>query len=493
MKMPHFLAFDLGAESGRAVLGTLTGRRLTIKELNRFPNGMLNINGRWHWNIFRLYEEIKHSLKIAAGLPKIKSNGFASLGLDTWGVDFALLDRQGNFLGLPFAYRDNRTNGMMEKFFKLVPRQHVYQLTGIQFLQFNTLFQLFALVKQKSPLLKSARDLLFIPDIFNYLLTGQKKTEFSFATTSQLYNPQKKDWDEELFKNLGISRSIMQKIILPGSVIGNLTGEIFRETGFPEVPVIAPASHDTGSAVAAVPSEGEEWAYLSSGTWSLMGVETKKPVLTKQALDFNFTNEGGVGGTFRFLKNITGLWILQQCRQSWTKRKLNYQELAGQAASAPPFKALINPDQPEFLNPPDMPEAMAQFCRQTKQPVPKSPAEITRCILESLALKYRTVLDQLRKIYPKPIKVIHIIGGGVKNSLLCQFTADATGLPVLAGPAEATAIGNIMVQAMGLGYVNSLSEARAIIKHSFTSTRYEPRQTEEWNKAYAKFCEIKQP
>jgi rhamnulokinase len=485
---PSFLAFDIGADSGRAILGCLDKQRLKIKELGRFANGMVFILGHWHWNIYRIFEEVKKGIKICASEANVRPQ---SIAFDTWGVDFALLSRDGSFLGLPYAYRDSRTEGAMEEFFKKLSRRRVYELTGIQFLQFNSLFQLFSMKRDNSPLLDVASDLLFMPDTFNYFFTREKKTEFTFATTSQLYNPRKKDWDNELFAALGVSRSIMQEIVPPGTVIGPLEKPISKEMGISDIPVIAVASHDTGSAVGAVPAEGEDWAYISSGTWSLMGVETKEPVINEQALELNFTNEGGVGGTFRFLKNITGFWLLQECRRAWAKeRLLSYDELTEMAASAPPFRSLVEPDWRGFLNPADMPDAIRQFCRNTKQKAPDSPAQFVRCILESLALKYRHTLEQLKKVYAHPIRRIHVIGGGAKNRLLNQFAANATGLPVIAGPVEATAVGNIMVQALALGYFSSHREMRKVIGQSFELERYDPQQSKEWDSAYERFQEI---
>ncbi len=482
MPAHNILAVDLGAESGRAILGTIEDGRLRIRETARFPNKMVRVTGHFHWDVFNLYEEIMNSLKACP------DEGLESIGLDTWGVDFALLDSAGEFLGLPYTYRDSRTEGMMEKFFALIPRERVYQLTGIQFLQFNTLFQLFAMARENPPLLKKAQDLLFIPDIFNYLLTGEKKTEFSYATTSQLYNPRKKDWDEELFAALGVSRDIMQQIVPPGTVIGGIGRDVCRKTGLRELSVVAPATHDTGSAVAAVPAAGRDWAFISSGTWSLMGIETREPVITDKARDFNFTNEGGVGGTFRFLKNIMGLWLVQQCRKALGS--YNYEDLIRLAIDAAPFKSIIYPDSAEFFNPPDMTEAVRRFCRESGQPVPETPGEIVRCVLESLALQYRRVLDQLHEVQSQQINVINIVGGGVNNKLLCQFTADATGLPVIAGPVEAAAVGNILTQAMALGYVGSVAEVRDVVRRSFEPLRYEPRQTGLWDEVYERFQNI---
>lgn len=488
MKPNHFLAFDLGASSGRTVLGTLQNEKISTKELHRFPNDTVNILGTLRWNILDLYENIKQGMKVCASEITTKPE---SIAVDTWGVDYGLFAADGNLLGLPYGYRDARTDGMMEEFFKIIPRDRVYELTGIQFMQLNTLFQLFSMVRAKSPLLKVISDLLFMPDMMNYFLTGIKRTEFTFATTSQLYNPRKKDWDDELFRALGISKSIMQEIVSPGTVLGNIVEIVASETGLDQIPVVATASHDTGSAVATVPAEGKDWAYISSGTWSLVGMEISEPIINKGSLQFNFTNEGGVGGTFRFLKNCMGLWPVQQCRKVWSAEKeLNYKEMTKMAASARPFVAIIDPDYQGFLNPPDMPEAIREYCRTTGQSVPERPADMIRSILEGLALKYRYIFDQLKQLHPHPIHRIHIIGGGTQNKLLCQFTADATGIPVVAGPVEATAIGNIMVQAMGLGLVKSHADIRRIVANSYELEKYEPQDTNKWDEAYDRFVNI---
>ncbi len=488
MQPHHFLAFDIGASSGRTLLGTLQDEKITTQELHRFPNGVVDLLGSLRWNIVDLYENIKQGMKICASEVTTRPE---SMAVDTWGVDYALFARDGNLLGLPYGYRDHRTDGMMEEFFKLVPRDRVYELTGIQFMQLNTLFQLFAMARAKSPLLQVVSDLLFTPDMISFFLTGIKKTEFTIATTSQLYNPRKKDWEEELFQALGISKDIMQEIITPGTVLGNLLESLSQETGLKPIPVIATASHDTGSAVAAVPAEGSDWAYISSGTWSLVGIEIPEPIINRQSLAFNFTNEGGVGGTFRFLKNCMGLWPVQQCRKAWSaKKEISFDELTQLAATARPFAAIIDPDYQGFLNPPDMPEAIRAFCRGTGQKPPENSADMTRSILEGLALKYRYIFDQLKQLHPQPIRRIHIIGGGTQNRLLCQFTADATGIPVVAGPVEATAIGNILVQAMGLGIVKSPAEIRRIIANSLELEKYEPQDTKKWNEAYDRFVNI---
>ena len=485
MEASHFLAFDLGAESGRAVLGGLEGGRLSVRELRRFPNAPVRISGHIHWNIFALFDEIKKAMKdCAAEIPA----GVASLGVDTWGVDFGLLARDGSILGLPFCYRDSRTKGAMEDYFNLVPREALYEATGIQFMPFNTLFQVYAMVRDRSPLLDAASDLLFMPDLFNYLLTGRKASEFTMATTSQIFNPRTRSWNPGLFEAMGLSKRILQHVLEPGSVLGPLLPEIATETGLGGAPVVATASHDTGAAVAAVPARGANWAYISSGTWSLVGVEEKAPIITREALDRNFTNEGGVSGTIRFLKNVTGLWLVQQCRKAWEGAEaLSYDDLARLAGEAPAFRALIDPDDPSFLNPPDMPEAIRAYCRKTGQESPVSEASFIRSILESLALKYRLAIDQLEQAVGHPVERIHVIGGGSQNRLLCQFTADATGRPVSAGPAEATAVGNILVQAMALRLVGSLEEMRTIIRDSFVPRDYEPRRDTAWSEAFDRF------
>jgi rhamnulokinase len=483
-----FLAFDLGAESGRAMLGRLKDRTLLLEEKARFANGMVHLLGHWRWNIFRLFEEILEALKLtvrsAASPPE-------SLGVDTWGVDFGLLGPGGAFLDLPITYRDSRTEGIMDEVFRKIPRERIYGLTGIQFLPFNSLFQLYALRRSGSPLLDLAQDLLFIPDLFVYMLTGKLSTEFTYATTSQLYNPVTGDWEPELFDLLELSPSLMQSVVSPGTVVGTLLPDLAREVGLGEIPVVAVAMHDTASAVAAVPAEDTGWAYISSGTWSLMGIELERPIIDPRALELNFTNEGGAGGRFRFLKNICGLWLLQACRRSWQKdHPCSYEELIGAAEAAPAFRSLVDPDAGVFLNPDDMPEAIRESCRRSRQAVPDTVSAVTRCILESLALKYRHVLDQLRTLAPEPIERLYIIGGGSRNAVLCQFTANATGLPVSAGPAEATAAGNILMQAQCQGEVAGISEIREIVRRSFTLEHFEPRDVRKWDQAYARFQDL---
>lgn len=483
----HYLAFDLGAESGRAVLGRLddTGR-LQISHLHRFPNRMINVIGNLHWDVLGLYGEMLEAMRICT---TNHTSSPMSIGVDTWGVDFALLDAEGNLIGAPFAYRDRRTHGAMEEFLSKISRERLYQLTGIQLLPNNTVFQLYSMVRDKSPQLEIASDLLFMPDLFNYFLTGIKKSEFTIATTSQLYNPRIGYWESEIFEQLAVPKGIMQEIVQPGTIIGELTENISAQTGLKKIPVVAVASHDTGSAVAAIPTSGENFAYISSGTWSLMGIESQGPIIDKK---YNLANEGGVCGTFRVLKNINGLWLLQACRKKWANtREYSYIELTQMAESAIPFRAIIDPERSEFLNPADMPLAIKRFCRVTGQPVPQGIGQFVRVILESLALAYRHTLEQLTEISGKDIEKIHIVGGGAQNYLLCQFTADATGLPVYAGPIEATAIGNILVQAMAFGRILSLEELREVVRHSFSLNLYEPQHALDWDEAYGRFIKLK--
>lgn len=487
MDKHSFIAFDLGAESGRTILGTLERNRLTIRQITRFPNEMKSIGGHLHWDIDGLFVNMKEGLRACSRSGIVPQ----SLGVDTWGVDFGLLGKDGAFLELPITYRDHRTNGMMEKFFELVPRRRVYELTGIQFMQLNTLFQLFAAAQLSPRIVENAARLLFMPDIFNFFFTGETRTEFTFATTSQLLNPRSMNWEPELFSAMQVPVSIMQEIVQPGAKLGSLRTTIAKDVSLGEIPVIAVASHDTGSAIAAVPAEGTDWAYISSGTWSLMGVELPQPVINDEALAANFTNEGGVGGTFRFLKNIMGLWLLQQCRKEWaTEIQYDYDEMVKLAEQATPFRSLLDPDYQEFFNPPSMPAAIRQFCQKTGQPIPATHAQYVRSILESLALKYRSTLDQLERLTGRRIKRIHIIGGGAQNGLLCQYAANATGATVIAGPVEATAIGNIMIQALAAGCIGTLEEIRSVVRQSFEPISYESKDHEVWHQAYKRYRDL---
>ena len=487
-KSKDFLAFDLGAESGRGILGCFDGKQIKLKVLHRFPNGGIQILDNLHWDIISLWREIKNTLSICA---KNGSN-IESIGVDTWGVDFGLLDKTGHLIGLPFHYRDSRTTGVLEKVFDLIPRPSIFELSGCQFMEINTIYQLYSMVLTDSPLLRFAETFLTIPDLINFWLTGQKVSEFTNATTTQLYDPRKENWSAELCQVLNIPLGIFPQVIQPGTDIGMILPSITNETAFQPTRVIAPACHDTGSAVAAVPVQNESWAYISSGTWSLMGIEVEEPIITKHALDLNFTNEGGVDNTFRFLKNIMGLWLIQECRRTWSRsdEQMSYDEISQIAAQAEPFKALIDPDHHLFLASGDMPKRIVDFCKQTNQNLPSTKGEIVRSALESLALKYRWVLEKLEFVKGEAIDTIHIIGGGTQNKLLCQFTADATKRQVIAGPVEATSIGNLLVQMASCGAIGSITEGREIIAESSELVYFEPTDSAQWDQVYYLFLEI---
>ena len=488
--MGNYLAFDLGAESGRAILGQLDDSgQLQIKQLHRFPTGMINVLGRLHWDVLGMYREMLTGITAAVVQSKGKVD---SIAFDTWGVDFGLFDSRGMLIGDPIAYRDSRRLPAMHEFLKKMPREKLYELTSIQMQYFNTIFELYAMVREKNPQLSIARDLLFVPDIFNYFFTGKKATEFSFATTTQLYNIRTNAWEKEIFAQLGISPDIMQKIVRHGTIIGMVEPEIRKMTGLNETPVLAVGSHDTASAVAACPLPNDNAAYISSGTWSLMGIESKTPVIGEKAFKYNFTNEGGICDTYRVLKNISGLWLLQEYRREESKiQEYSYAELSEMGKNTASTGAVIDPDAPDFIKPESMSKAIADYCRSHNQPAPQSVGEYVRLILESLALDYRYVQNQIEEISGRKITQINIIGGGSQNQVLCQFAADATGLPVYAGPVEATAIGNILVQAMAMGAVKSHSELRDIVKQSFPLIAYEPQNPAGWDERYARFLQIK--
>jgi len=487
----YYLAFDLGAGSGRAFLGKLEDGRLEAKEIHRFPNEMINMQGFLRWDVYKLYEEMLRAMRICA---RKCAGSSVSIGVDTWGVDFALLDVKGKLVEMPFAYRNWDSSEVMEEFLFKIPKEKLYQITGIQFLPFNTVFQLYWMIQNRNRSLERTSDLLLMADLFNYLLTNVKKSEFTLATTTQLYNPKTGDWDDEIFRNLGISKNIMQEIVQPGTIIGELREDLATKTGLRNSTIIAVATHDTGSAVAAAPlPKGRNAVYISSGTWSLVGIESPEPIINEKTLEYQFTNEGGVCKTFRILRNVTGLWILRRCKEEWTRiREYSYDELTRIAEKAAPLKSIIDPNWQGFLNPPSMVSAISDFCKMTGQPIPKSIEQFCRTIIESLALAHRYVIEQIKEVSNKNIEEIHIIGGGSLNHLLCQFTADATGLPVHAGPVEATAIGNILVQAMAFGEISSLEELREVVKRSFSLKIYKPRYTEDWNEAYERFIRIKQ-
>lgn len=482
-----FLAFDFGAESGRALLGELKDGKLTLRDIHRFPNVPVSVLGKLHWDVLRLFNEIKHGLRLAV---QETGGNIDGIGIDTWGVDFALLAEDGEPIGMPFHYRDRRTNGMLEKAFSIVPKEEIWDKTGIQFMQLNSLYQLLALSESKSPALQNAVKLLMIPDLFNYWLTGKGVSEFSIASTSQVYNPVIGDWDADLLQRIGVNPEIMPKIVAPGTMIGNLDKGLAEEIGLTkDIPVFAPCCHDTGSAVAAVPATSDSFVYISSGTWSLMGTEIDKPLLSREAMEAGFTNEGGVAGTFRFLHNIMGLWIVQECRRTWLAGgvDMSYTEITAMASEAESFRSIIDPDNPLFLPPGDMPGRIQEYCAKTGQPVPESYGQIVRCALDGLALRYRDTLEKLESLHQRKFDAFHIVGGGIQNRLLCQITADATGTKITTGPVEATAAGNILVQALGAGKVESLQEIREIVRRSFELEEFIPRPSDTLEEAYRKF------
>jgi rhamnulokinase len=483
---PGFLAFDLGAESGRAMLGQFDGEQLRLSELLRFPNGPVRLPDGLHWDVLRLWTEVKHGLALAG---REHGADLAGVGLDTWGVDFGLLDRDGALVSNPYHYRDSRTDGMVEEAFRRVPRAEIFEHTGIQFMQLNSLYQLLSMVASGSPALDIAEIFLTMPDLFNYWLTGRAVCEFSITTTTQCYDPRKRGWAVSLLERLGIPTHIFPEIVPPATVLGELSPAVADEVGLDGLPVIAPACHDTACAVAAVPAGGAGFLYISSGTWSLLGAELPEPVINERSLAFDITNEGGVGGTFRFLKNITGLWLVQECRRTWARQGegLSYDDLTHMAAQATPLQSFVDPDCGEFLKPGDMPARIRAFCRATGQPVPQGKGAVVRCALESLALKYRWVLERLEEILDRRLEPVHIVGGGARNRLLNQFTADATGRQVVTGPIEATAIGNVIAQAMALGHIASLEEGRQVVRDSFDVDSYEPAGQPEWEEAYGRF------
>lgn len=463
------------------MLGTLDAGHLAVEELHRFPNTPVRVMGALYWDTLRLWHEIQHGIAVAVREWKLTLDG---IGIDTWGVDFGLLGRDGMLADNPRHYRDSRTNGMMEKLFQVVARDQVFEYTGIQFMQLNTLFQLYAMKLGHSPALDAADKLLNMPDLFNYWLTGVARSEETIASTTQFFNPRELKWSKELLDRLGLPSGILCPLVRPGTLLGKMIDA-------PHAPVYATAGHDTAAAVAAVPAEGgDNWCYISSGTWSLMGVELDAPVINEQSLALNFTNEVGVAGKIRLLKNIAGLWLLQECRRAWALEgtEYSYEQLAQMAAAARPFTAVIDPDA--FLEPGEMPNKIDEHCRSTGQRPPENCGEYTRAILESLALRYRYVVESLEVLSGRRIEVIHIVGGGSRNAVLNQFVADCTGRRVVAGPSEATAIGNIVVQAMGAGELSDLAAARKLVRQSFPPVTVEPRSSSEWERAYARYRQI---
>lgn len=483
----YFFAVDLGATSGRTIIGTLGDERIELEELTRFDNNLIETCGHFYWDIYALYFEMIKGLKLAAQ----RNIPICSIGIATWGVDFVCVGADGALLRNPIAYRDPHTVGIMDDYFKkAIDKQTVYDITGIQFMNFNSLFQLYAMRKSNDSALASASKILFVPDALSYMLTGKMVCEYTIASTSQILDPKTKLLDEKLLASVGLNRGHFGPMVNPATVIGTLTPEVQKMTGLGDIPVVAVAGHDTGSAVAAVPAKDEHFAYLSSGTWSLMGIETKNAIIDKVSYDRNFTNEGGIEGTTRFLKNICGMWLYERCRKEWTDAPKSHTELQAAAVQQPAFQSIINPDDEMFANPSSMVDAIQAYCRETEQHVPEGYAEICRCIFDSLALRYRQVFGYLREMASFPIEVLHIIGGGSLNAYLNQFTANSLGIKVLAGPQEGTALGNIMLQAKASGDVSDIWDMRRIIANSLELKSFEPKDKEKWDKAYERYLQI---
>jgi rhamnulokinase len=483
------LAFDLGAESGRAMIGHFDGSHIQLEQIHRFANGPIRVGDSLHTDVLHIWDQMQVGLQKSAAQ---YGTQLASVGVDAWGVDFALLDGRNDLLGNPHHYRDHRTDGMIELAFSCIPREEIYFQTGNQFMQFNSLFQLLSLVKNDSQTLQTAKSLLMLPDLFHFWLCGEKANEFSAATTSQCYNQLKKDWAWNLLERLDIPRGIFQPVIQPGQKIGRLHLWLADATGCPRLTVVVPASHDTGSAVTAVPVDGPDFMYISSGTWSLVGVELDHPIITSESLAFNLTNEGNPGGRTRFLKVVPGMWLLQQSKQEWLRagRNYSYDELTHLADNAPECGPVVDITAPEFVDPGDMPTRIRNFCRETRQSVPQTDGEVVRCILESLAYHYRSLLEDFEHLLGKNLSVIHIIGGGSKNSLLNQIISNCVNRPLIAGPVEATTVGNLLVQAMGLGYLSSVSEIRSIVRGSFRPDVFEPFHSAQWDDSYQHYRQI---
>ena len=486
MKKLNLLGFDFGASSGRAMLGVFDGNKIEIEEIHRFSNDPVMLCGRFVWDVPRLVYEMKQALL------KLSRTGVHvdAIGIDTWGVDYGMLDDNGHLLGLPVHYRDDRTLGMREKVREVIPDKELFARTGLAYNQFNTLYQLYAMKLEGDPVLDRAADLLFMPDLLAYFLTGKKGTEYTVASTSELINPYTRDWDRELMERLGLPTRFLGEVKLPGTVRGTLLQDIARECGVDEIPVIAIGGHDTASAVAAVPAREKDFAYISSGTWSLLGAEIEKPLCAESVMNANYTNEGGVDGSIRLLKNIMGLWIIQECKREWDRRSdaVGFAELVEMAMKAPAFKAIIDVDDPCFMAPGDMPNRIQAYCERTGQSVPRGRGEISRVIYESLALKYRWAIERLEEVLGHTVKVLHIVGGGSKNALLNRFTAEAIKRPVVAGPGEGTVIGNLLMQAMALGGIRDIPELRRVVEASFPTQTFAPETDgAAWDAAYAEY------
>lgn len=481
------LAFDFGASSGRAIIGCFDGDKITLEEVHRFSNDPVSVGGTVYWDVLRLFYEIKQ------GIIKAKiEGGFDSIGIDTWGVDFGLIDSEGKLMENPVHYRDARTAGLVDEAFKTMPKEKLYGITGIQFMELNTLFQLISLKKYRPWMLERADKILFMPDLFGYMLTGKMCAEYSIASTSQLIDLDKRTWSKEILDAFGIKESVFAPLVQPGTVLGELSKEICEECGVDPVPVISVCGHDTQSAITSVPCEDGEFAFLSSGTWSLFGTELDKPIVNETSMNINITNEGGFDGSTGFLKNIIGLWLIQESRRQWKRegKEYSYADLEKLALAAEPFKCFIDPDAPEFVPHGNIPERVREFCRKTGQYVPETVGEIMRCIYESLAMKYRLTFEKLRECTERDYPVIHVIGGGTKDGLLCQMTANSCDRTVKAGPIEATVMGNVAVQLMSNGSVKNIGQARKIVAESSELKTFEPKDTDKWAGAYEDFLKV---
>lgn len=488
-----FLAIDLGAESGRVIAGLFDGNQVRLEELHRFANGPVSVAESLRWDVLRLWSEIQTGLGKAAA--KFGSS-IVSVGVDTWGVDYVLLSKTGEMLGQPYCYRDPRTNGHMEAAFRRIPRAEIFAQTGLQFMEINSLYQLLAFQQTNAGLLAQADKFLMMPDLFHWLLCGSQVVEFTNATTSQCFHPTQRNWAFEMLRKFELPTTMFPQVVDPGTKLGRLRESVSQRTNLPRLDVVTPATHDTGAAVAAIPTErtgSASWAYISSGTWSLMGLELPHAVLTPRALELNVTNEGGIDGTYRLLKNIMGLWLVQECRRSFERsgQSVDYATLAQLAEKAAPFAALVDPDDHSFLAPADMPTALRAWCAKTGQNCPDNPGGLIRMCLESLALKYRMVLGWLEELSGERVEVIHIVGGGTQNELLNQFTANATGRPVLTGPVEATGLGNVLLQARTAGDVGSLAQIRNVVRASSQMREYLPQDQAAWDRAYQRLLELR--
>ncbi|MDB5335945.1 MAG: rhaB [Planctomycetaceae bacterium] len=487
-----FLGVDLGAESGRVIAGLFDGSRVKLESLHRFSNGPVTVGETLRWDVLRLWTEIQQGLSVGG---QRFGQSIRSVGVDTWGVDFALLGKNQELLSHPYNYRDPRTKGLLNATLSRVPRAEIFAATGLQFMEINTLYQLIALQQQNPEILALAERLLLMPDLFHWMLSGSQVVEFTNATTTQFFNPPSNNWAFDLLGKLNVPTQMLGEVVQPGTVLGKLRPNLANKLGLGRIDVVAPATHDTGAAVAAIPTQltgTARWAYISSGTWSLIGVEVKQAVLSQQALQRNVTNEGGIDGTYRLLKNIMGMWLVEECRRSFDRhgRPLDYPEMVRQAEAAPAFRSLIDPDDPSFLAPEDMPAAIRTWCEKTQQPAPETSGQMIRCVLESLALKYRVVLGWLEELTGEQVEVIHVVGGGCQNVLLNQFTANACETPVIAGPVEATALGNVLIQARATGAISSLKEIREVVRASTELKTFEPASSAEWQQASRRFQEL---